>query len=424
MTVDLTLPPPHGRTRVALRALRHRNFRLLWLGQLARGTGMWMQLVALPLLVVALGGGAWELGTLAALQFAPILVLAPLGGVLADQLPKRRLLVGLQVVSAAQATALALLVVAGKADIGLVLLLSAVFGLVNAAEMPVRWSLVSELVGPTDLPNAIALHSAAFNATRILGPAIAGLLIALIGAWAAFVWAAAVAILTAFLVLRLDPERIAVATGGMPDRIGGALTEGLRYAVASGPVRTSLLTLTVVSTIGMSFQAILPIFAVERLGMDARGYGALLAAMGVGALVAVVPMSTSSVSRARRYMLITPLILAVSVAVLTIVRSQLVALLPMATIGFAYVLAAASINLTIQHTASAEIRGRMVGLYIATLHGGAAIGGFAIGALAEGIGPLSAMVVSAAATALGALILALTGRPYPRLTEDSHERNL
>ena len=406
MAIDLSLPPPSGGLGRSMRALRHRNYRLLWLGQLARGTGIWMQFVALPLLVVALGGTPFDLGLLAALQFAPILFLAPVGGVLADRVPKRSLLIALQVISAVQASVLAGFVVAGAADMTVVLLLAALFGLVNAAEMPVRWSLVSELVAPDDLPNAIALHSAGFNTTRILGPAIAGLLIAFVGIWSAFVWAAAVAVVTAILVISIDPGRMLVHRTSTPGSVATLLIEGGRFAVASTTVRTSLLMLAVVSTAGMSFQAILPIIALDGFGIDSRGYGILLAAMGVGALSAAIPMSVATLEWARRLMRAAPIVLAAGVATLSVVAEPWAGAILMAVIGLAYILSVASINLTLQHGAPGDLRGRMLGFYVAILHGGTAIGGFLIGAIAELIGPVWGIRIAAVVTVAATLLVA------------------
>ena len=406
MAIDLSLPPPSGRLGQSMRALRHRNYRLLWLGQLARGTGIWMQFVALPLLVVALGGTPFDLGLLAALQFTPILFLAPIGGVLADRVPKRILLIALQVISAVQASVLAGSVVAGVADMAVVLLLAAVFGLVNAAEMPVRWSLVSELVATEDLPNAIALHSAGFNTTRILGPAIAGLLIAFVGIWSAFVWAAAVAVVTAILVILIDPRRMLVHRTSTPGSVGTLLLEGGRFARASTAVRTSLLMLAVVSTAGMSFQAILPIIALDEFGIDSRVYGILLAAMGAGALAAAIPMSVATLEWARRLMGAAPIVLAGGLATLSVLTEPWAGAIAMAVIGLAYILSVASINLTLQHGSPADLRGRMLGFYVAILHGGTAIGGFLIGVIAELIGPVWSIRIAATVTVAATLFAA------------------
>jgi MFS family permease len=386
---------------------------------MARGTGIWMQFVALPLLVVSLGGTAVDLGLLAALQFGPILALAPVGGVLADRIPKRSLLIGLQAVSAIQSSVLAVLVLAGAANIGVVLVLAAIFGLVNAAEMPVRWSMVSELIPREDLANAIALHSAAFNSTRIIGPAIAGLLIAFVGVWSAFVWAATVSVLTAIMVMRIDPSRIHVSA---PPRgnVGQLLTEGIRFAFATPPIRRSLGMLVVVSTFAMSFQAILPIFAFQELDLDSSGYGVLLGAMGVGALAAAVPMSIATVVWARWLRVVAPVGLAITVFALARVESQALGMVIMVVIGLLYMLSVSSINLTLQHESPGELRGRMLGMYVALLHGGTAVGGFLIGGITEATNAPLAMQVFAVVTAL----LAIAGGGLPSfLTAPSRHRD-
>jgi len=407
LTHDLALPPPEGRLRQSVRALRHRNFRLLWAGQLARGIGSWMQNVAMPLLIVSLGGSAPELGILAAVQFGPVLVLAPVGGVLADRLPKRRLIIGLQVLSALQAAALTAIVITGRAEVWSVLALAAVFGVVNSAEMPVRWAYVAELVDREDLPNAIALHSAAFNTTRVVGPAVAGMLIAFVSTSSAFACAAAAAVLTAAMITAIDPRRVRRSDSAPEASVARSLTDGLRYAYREPLMRDSLMTLGVVSTLAMSFLALLPIYAVDLLGMDSLGYGALLTGMGIGAVLASIPMSIATLTCAHRLLVGVPLVLALAVGLLTVVRVSWLAVLVMGVIGFFFMVAVSSINMTIQHGAVGAIRGRMVGLYIATLHGGTAVGGLAIGALADTIGITPAM---AAAAMTSAIFGALTGR--------------
>jgi MFS family permease len=285
---------PGGGLKRGFAALGIRNYRLYWSGQVVSLIGTWMQQVSLPWLVVLLGGGGIQLGMVAVLQFGPAMFLAPFGGVLADRIDKRRALIGTQVAAMVQAATLFVLALTGVVTIPHVFVLAFVLGLINAVDMPIRQSLAADLVPRETLPNAIALNSMAFNSARVVGPAVAGVIIAaaaaILGSQVAGVAVnLGVNTLTysAVLValLRMNPRQI--RSHERPERhppVLHSLAEGLRYAQRTPYVLWSLVLLGGVAAFGFNFQILLPLFSREVLHLDADGYGALFAALGIGSL--------------------------------------------------------------------------------------------------------------------------------------------
>ena len=281
-----SLPPARGSGFArGFVAMRHPNYRRYWFGQIGSLVGAWMQSVALPWLVLQLGGSPLQLGLVMAFMFGPSLFLAPLGGVLADRLDKRRTLLVVNVVAMAQATTLFVLAATGAVEIWQVYLLALVAGFVNAVEMPVRQAFVAELVPRDDLVNAIALSSTSFNLSRVIGPAIAGVTIAAFGVASNFGVNALsyLSVIVGLLLIRTDALHRAPRPVVLPS-IRASLAEGLRYARATPTVLWPLVLLGGVAALAMNFQTLLPIFSRDTLGLDSGGYGALFAAMGAGSL--------------------------------------------------------------------------------------------------------------------------------------------
>jgi len=401
------VPAATGSTAAArgLRSLKHRNFRLVWAGQWARATGLWMQLVATPLLVISLGGSAFELGVVYALQFGPILLFAPLGGALADRIEKRRWVMILQAISAIQAFAFVIAIATDTVTMAHIFVLATVLGLVNAAEMPARVSFVAEVVPDEDLPNAVALMMVAMNASRIIGPAAAGLLAAAFGFSSNFLWSAVAAVVTIVTFAAVDNQRTRAAPKPTGESVRDSLLAGITYIRNTSSVSIPMLLLAMFGVFGISFQTILPIYAIDVLGVDKSTYGFLLAAMGLGALAAALPMTLVSVPRARQIMLLAPLAFALFLAVLAVTRSVPLAFLVITPLGFFFVLINSSVNVTVQGTIPHEYRGRTMGIYVSIMHGGGAVGALVMGSLAEIVGVTTAMLVGAAATAIITILL-------------------
>jgi MFS family permease len=407
--------------RRGLAAMRHPNYRRYWLGQIGSLVGVWMQSVALPWLVLQLGGSALQLGLVMACLFGPSMVVAPLGGVLADRIDKRRTLIVVNLVAMAQATALFALVVSGVVEIWHVYLLALVAGVVGAIEMPVRQAFVADLVPRRDLVSAIALSSTSFNLSRVVGPAIAGVTIAAFGVASNF-GINAISYLSAIVgLLRIDPGQMhgAERPTQFPS-VRASLAEGLRYARATPSVLWPLVLLGGLAALAMNFQTLLPIFSRGALGMDAQGYGAIYAAMGAGSLLGSLGLAFVGGRRPLGRLIIGggAAFLAMAFA-LGFVRSPAPAFALVIGIGLASMLMVNTINVTIQNSVPDALRGRVMALYVTVFAGSAPIGGLFAGALAEAFGaPFAFSFGAALATGvLGLVAWKLRSARPPQLDE-------
>jgi MFS family permease len=266
-----------------LGAFRHRDFRLFWGGQLVSLIGTWMQSVGQSWLVLELTGSPLQLGLVNALQFTPILLLSPVGGALSDRLGKRRILLVTQAAMVVQALVLALLVRSGHVRYWHVALLATIYGLGRAIDIPARQAFITDLVGRPDLPNAVALNSVVFNGARIVGPGVAGLLIARFDVAMAFFLNAAsfVAVLAALLAMRTEGHPDPAGQLGIRQGLIGALS----YAVGTPQVSFTLALLVAVSLLGLNFNVVVPLIARDVLHEGAQGFGLLMSALGVGAVI-------------------------------------------------------------------------------------------------------------------------------------------
>lgn len=383
-------------------AVRHRNFRLYWIGQIVSLVGTWMQTVSQPWLVLLLGGSPIQLGLVLALQFAPSLALAPLGGVLADRVDKRRLLLVTQSIASLQALVLFALTVTGVVQIWHIMLLALAIGFVNALDMPVRQSFAAELVPREDLINAITLNSASFNLARVIGPAVAGITLAFFGP--AFNFAInAVSYLGVLIALRrMDPATMQALV--RPERhpsIRSSLSEGIRYALRTPTVLWPLVLLAGVGTFGMNFQTLLPLFARYTLHLDADGFGALFATMGVGSLLGSLSLAFLGSRRPLVWMILggaTSFV--IFEALLGISRAPVAAFLMVVFVGLSSMLMVNTINVTVQRSVPDELRGRVMALYVTVFAGSTPIGGLIAGTIAQVYGPPAGFLVGAGVTTI------------------------
>jgi MFS family permease len=387
-------------------AMRHRNYRIYWFGQIGSLVGAWMQSVAQPWLVLELGGSPLQLGTVLALMFAPSMFLAPIGGVLADRVDKRRVLMIVNAVAMLQAGLLFSLAATGLVEIWHVYLLALLAGFVNAVEMPVRQAFAAELVPADDLVNAIALNSTSFNLSRVIGPAIAGVTIAAFGVAINF-GINAVSYLSVLIGLWMLDGRM-LRRIERPDRfpsIRASLAEGIRYAIATPTVLWPLVLLGGMATFAMNFQTLLPLFTRDALALDSGGYGALFAAMGAGSLVGSLILAFATSQRPMLALILGggAVFLVLELA-LGFVRSPLAAFPLVAGIGLASMLMVNTINVTIQNSVPDVLRGRVMSLYVTVFAGTAPIGGLLAGALAQGFGAAFAISLGAI-LAVGVLAL-------------------
>jgi len=296
-----------------LRALRHRDYRLFWVGQLVSRVGTWMQSVAQSWLVLELTNSPLRLGLISTLQFSPVLLFAFLGGVVSDRVRKRRLIIATQVAMMFQALALAALVWSGHVQYWHVAVLAAMYGIANSMDMPARQSYVVELTGKDDLMSAIALNSAVFNSARVVGPALAGIFIARYGVAAAFLvnGVSFLAVLAALYAMRIE---------GAPHPRGKAtireeIVQGVTYATRTPHITLVLGLLLFVSLFVINFNVIVPLFARDVLGQGAHGFGLLMAALGIGAMFGALGVASLSLRRPSTTVVIIALAVGVTYAI-------------------------------------------------------------------------------------------------------------
>src|SRR5271168_108169 len=282
-----TASTPRG--LVAFRALRHRNFRLFFAGQLISLIGTWMQTVAQSWLVYRMTGSAVLLGTVGFVSQIPVFFLATVGGIVADRYPKRQIVVATQATSMILAFLLAWLTLTGRVQVWQIIVLSALLGVVNAFDIPARQSFFVEIVGKDDLQSAIGLNSSIFNGARIIGPAIAGILVALIQeGWCFFVNGVSfIAVITGLLMMRVKEREI---RSGSTDALQEAM-EGFRYALGSPTILALLLLVALVSAVGVPYTVLMPIVADRILHGGPRTLGLLMGATGVGAMMGALTLA-------------------------------------------------------------------------------------------------------------------------------------
>lgn len=378
-------------------ALRHRNFRLYWSGQVVSLVGTWMQSVSQPWLVLELGGSAFQVGTVIALQFAPALFLAPLGGVLADRYDKRGLLMVTQVFAMLQAATLFGLTFSGAVEIWHIQLLALWLGVTSAFDMPVRQSFVAEVVPRDDLLQAIALNSASFNLARVVGPAVAGVTLALFGS--AFNFGVNTLTYSGVLLglLLINPSTLhRVPEPLVRPTMRQSLAEGVRYAAGTPSVLWLLVLLGGMSVFAMNFQTLLPLFARFTLGLDAGGYGALFAVMGLGSLCGSLVLAFMGERRPRMRLIIGggAAFLAFEL-MLGLVRLPAIAYPVVALVGLASMLMVNTINASVQRSVPDELRGRVMALYVTVFAGSGPLGGLFAGSVAQLLGPPAGFILGA-----------------------------
>jgi MFS family permease len=394
------------------RALRHRNYRLFFSGQSISLIGTWLTRVATSWLVYRLTGSALLLGILGFAGQVPTFVVAPLAGVLVDRWDRYRVLVVTQVLAMVQSALLAALALAGVINVGHVLALSVFQGLINAFDMPARQSMVVQMVEDrADLPNAIALNSSMVNAARLVGPAVAGVVIAAVGeGWCFFVDAVSyLAVITSLLLMRLGPRPRA----GRSTHVLHEMGEGFRYASGFAPIRAVLLLLAIVSLMGTPYMVLLPIVAKEVLGGGAGTLGALTAASGLGALVGALYLaSRTSVLGLGRVITASTALFGVGLVGFSRVAVLWLALPLILVAGAGMMLQMAASNTLLQTIVDEDKRGRVMSLFAMAFFGTAPFGSLLAGALASRMGPENTILVGGLVCLFAAAVFL---RSLPRL---------
>ncbi len=384
------------------RSLRNRNYRLYWCGQVVSLSGTWMQRIAQSWLVLQITHSPLALGTVTTVQFVPILILSLFGGVLADRVPKWRFLMLTQTVMAFQALILAILVSTRQVQLIHVYILAAVLGIANALDNPTRQAFVVELVGREDLPNAVALNSTIFNTSRIVGPALGGLLIAAFGVAGCFYLNAFSFLAVIGGLLMMDPTKFFAGRPARAGKVFGQIGEGLRYAISTPDTALPLLLMAVLGTFGYNFTVILPLIADEVLHSGAIGFGGLTAAMGVGSLMAALGVAYRG--RATRQTLLAGAT-GFSILLFLIALSHwwLLTIPLLVALGLCSIIFSTTANTRLQMVAPNHMRGRVMSIYQLLFAGTTPFGSLIIGVLAERSGVQWAVAIVAVVCGFGVI---------------------
>jgi MFS family permease len=401
------------------RALDNRNFALFFAGQGLSLCGTWMQSLAQSWLIYRLTGSPLLLGLVGFVSQAPVLGFGLLGGVLADRWPRHRLLLITQTLSLLQAVILAGLTLSGHITVGWIMGLAAVLGLINALDMPVRQSFIGDLVPRADLPSAIGLNSSAFNAARIIGPSVAGFLVAAVGEGVCFLVNALsfLAVIGCLLAMRV-PHKAKTAQA----QVMIFLAEGLRYARSTPHVRAVLALIAVLSLTAMPYTVLLPVFAGEVLHTDANGLGWLMAATGMGALAGALHIARRGTIRGLgRLIAGATLLFGVSLLALAASTALWFSILVLLAVGYGMITAMAGCNTLLQSLVPDHLRGRVMSLYTLFFLGTAPIGSLMAGALAAHLGTPLTIAAGGIGAILGAILF---WRALPGIRRHVQEQGL
>jgi len=401
------------------RSLRVRNYRLFASGQIVSLTGTWMQRVAQDWLVLQLTHSPTALGITTALQFLPMLLFSMYGGVLADRYSKRRLLVATQVSGAVLAAALGLLDVSGVVSAWHVYLLAFLLGVVSSVDTPTRQAFVVELVGQGDLPNAVGLNSATFNSARIVGPAVAGVLISAVGTGVVFLINAAsyAGPVLALLAMR---ERELHRSKPLP-RARGQARAGLRYVRSRPELLMPIILIAVIGMFGLNFQMTLALMAKQTFHRNAAAYGFLSTALAAGSLLGALAAARRSRPRHRMLYAAAFVFGALELVDAFIPTYWLLVILLVPT-GFAILTMTTSANSMCQLFSAPSMRGRVMALYVLVFLGGTPLGAPAIGVLADALGPRSSLYIGGSVSMLAAVGCAAAFAHAQRIRVHPHLR--
>ena len=382
---------------VTFAALSIPNYRRYLSGQSISLIGTWMQMTAQSWLVLKLSHSSTMLGVVVALQTLPVLLLGPYGGVIADRVDKRRLMIALQAAMGVQALALGLLTVTGTVRVWQIGILAAVLGLNNAFENPSRQSFMMELVGPEHLRNAVSLNSVLVNVARSVGPAVAGILIATVGTGVCFLVNAGSFVAVVFSLTSMDSSALAPST--LAPRARGQLREGLRYVRSAPNLAIPLVMMGIAGCLTYEFQVSLPVMADRGLHVGATGFGFMTAAMGIGAVAGGLFVAGRGKTGLR------PLVIAasgfaVALSLATLAPSLAFELIALALAGAGSIAFMSTGNSTLQLNAAPEMRGRVMSLWFVAFQGSTPIGGPIVGVTMSGLGARAGLGVGALTAAL------------------------
>ncbi len=412
LTDEHPSPPGNGSNGAVSRtfsSLRHRNFRLYFIGQLVSNTGNWLTNVALTLLVLKITGSGLRVGVLAACQYGPMMILSPYGGAIADRFSKRRSLIVTQTLEMAQSVGLAIAAFLPHPPLMALYILALAGGVFLAFDNPLRRSFVTEMVAPEDLPNAIVLYSTIVNASRIGGPALAGVLIVSVGYGWCFALDAAsyLAVLVCLVLMR---ENELHGSGVVADR-KGAVRAGLRYVFDTPPLWISFMLLAIVGTLSYNFSVTLPIFVTRSLHSSERTFTLLYSTFSAGAVVCSLFIAHRGLTRMRDVIL-GAMLLGAAMLLLAPVPSVMLAVPIIFGVGMASILYMTATTAIAQTEAKREMHGRVLALQTVLIGGPMAVGGPILGALADAWGGRAPIILGGIAALAAAALGSWASRRY------------
>jgi MFS family permease len=406
-----------SRLSLALRALRNRNFRLFVGGQIISLIGTWMQTVAESWLVYRLTGSSLLLGTVGFASQFPVFLVAPLGGIVADRKNRHRIIIATQAASMVLALAYAFLTITHRINVPLIFVLAALLGIVNAFDIPTRQAFLVDMVGREDLMNAIALNSSMFNGARIVGPAVAGVLVAAIGeGWCFFANGVSyIAVIAGLLMMNVECRQRNKAQGTPLEDI----REGFEYVFHTMPVRALMLLLGVVSLVGMPYAVLMPVFADKILHGGARGLGILMTFSGVGALCGALSLALrSGLKGLGKWVALATAGFGLGLILFSFSRNFWLSAAILILVGFSMMTQMASSNTLIQSMVPDHLRGRVMAVYSMMFMGGAPFGAFFGGVIAEHLGAPLAVGIGGGISILAAIVF---GTKLPALRAEARE---
>ncbi|MBE3578797.1 MAG: MFS transporter [Caldanaerobacter subterraneus] len=376
-------------------ALEHRNFRLFWLGQMVSLIGTWMQNIGQGWLVLELTNSSFLLGLISAVQFLPMMLFSLFAGVIVDRFPKRKLILFTQSSFAVTSFILATLTALKVINYWEILILALINGFLNTIDVPARQSFIIDLVGKKNLMNAIALNSAVFNAARIIGPAIAGILIGKLGYAICFYLNSASFIAVIIGLILITVEGVTPKLKDAKTRIIEDLKDGMTYIKNMPVILHTILMIAVLSTFSMNFNVLVPVFTKNMLHREATGYGLLMSAMGIGALIGALTLASISKRGVKPvYLFAGGIGLGLSQILIGIQNSYTLTAFLLALSGWFMVTFTSSANTTIQINSADEFRGRVMSVYSLVFGGVTPIGSMYAGTLSQRFGPHITFIVS------------------------------
>jgi MFS family permease len=409
---------PAGLAHV-FRALRYRNYRLFFIGQGISLIGTWMQTVAMSWLVYSMTNSAFLLGVVAFAGLICTFLFSPFAGVLSDRIDRKRIILTTQVLSMVQALTLAVVVLTGSAAVWNLIVLSAALGLINSFDMPARQSFILELVEDrADLGNAIALNSSMFNSARLIGPSIAGVLVALVGEGLCFLinGLSFIAVLACLLAMRITP----LETRHAHDDFFKGMKEGLSYAFGFAPIKYTILLLSLAALMAMPYPVLMPVIAKEILQGGANTMGFLMAAAGAGALTGAIYLASRKSPRGLlKIIIIASVAFGAGLVLFSFSRILPLSLLFMALTGFGMVTQMAASNTLLQLIADDEKRGRIMSYYVMAFMGLAPFGSLLFGWLASIIGAPYTLMAGGLCCIAGGIVFAGKFKSVKNLVQEA-----